>query len=171
MQGGEEVETSLLPPLPHHLNLHGGEEVEASLLPSLLFHPNLQGEEEAEASLLPPHLHPHPLKIIPCLWGIVKLLSCNQGPCLFACSLMATSPAHPYTVCDPNAPHIIMTFSLPNMLPSVSYNDIGIVAPTITTFPPNPYSWTLLPLLTWCPISIRVIRFWGAPPIPHRLWC
>ena len=52
------------------------------------------------------------------------------------------SPSILYMIQMP--PHIIMTFSLPNMLPSVSYNGSGIAVPTITTLPQNLYSWTLL---------------------------
>ena len=55
------------------------------------------------------------------------------------------SPVHPYTVCDPNTPHITMTYSLPNMPLFASSNGSGIAVLAITAFPLKPYSRNLLP--------------------------
>ena len=147
--------------------LQGEEEAEASLLPSLPYNLNLQGGEEAEASFLPPHLEDHSPSVR--LHEAPLRLPRTMPLCLQPHGCFP-SPTPLYSTQPKCSPHYDDLFLL-GMPPFVSSNVSGTVAPTIPISLPNSYCWSLLPLLTSCPTTIRVIRLWGTPQGSHRLWC
>ena len=93
-----------------------------------------------------PPASPLPLKIVPHLGGAKRPLLDNHALCLIVCNAKDISQPHPYAFCDPNAPHITMTYFPQLQYPPPASNCFHDPNPKIfpsrifSLDPPSPYS-------------------------------